>query len=159
MTLVIVIKKETSPIDLIHYHHPDLQSLGSPSCSLCCGPGASTDGTGCKKHTLRCCWRERSHLESVAKSLRRDPRSALGILESSIQGEQEEALLTNNYGQTPSGGRTINSSPLPSLQSRDEGCKMKMQGNSKEGQNNECGIGQISCMTGDLKSSTYFINA
>ena len=33
MTLAIVIKKETSPIDLIHYHHPDLQSLGSPSCS------------------------------------------------------------------------------------------------------------------------------
>ena len=33
MTLVIVIKKETSPIDLIHYHHPDLQLLGSRSCS------------------------------------------------------------------------------------------------------------------------------
>ena len=33
MTLAIVIKKETSPIALIHYHHPDLQSLGSPSCS------------------------------------------------------------------------------------------------------------------------------
>ena len=33
MTLVIVIKKKTSPIALIHYHHPDLQSLGSPSCS------------------------------------------------------------------------------------------------------------------------------
>ena len=33
MTLVIVIKKETSPTDLIHYHQPDLQSVGSPSCS------------------------------------------------------------------------------------------------------------------------------
>ena len=33
MTLAIVIKKKTSPIALIHYHHPDLQSLGSPSCS------------------------------------------------------------------------------------------------------------------------------
>ena len=33
MTLVIVIKKETSPIDLIHHHHPDLQLLGSRSCS------------------------------------------------------------------------------------------------------------------------------
>ena len=33
MTFVIVIKKEASPIDLIHYHHPDLQSLGSRSCS------------------------------------------------------------------------------------------------------------------------------
>ena len=33
MTLAIVIKKETSPIALLHYHRPDLQSLGSPTCS------------------------------------------------------------------------------------------------------------------------------
>jgi len=45
------------------------------------GPGASTDGTGYKEHPLHCCWRERSHLESVAKSLRRDLRLTPGILE------------------------------------------------------------------------------
>ena len=33
MTLAIVIKKKTSLIALVYYHHPDLQSLGSPSCS------------------------------------------------------------------------------------------------------------------------------
>ena len=47
---------------------------------------ASTDGTGYKEHPLHCCWRERSHVESMAKSLRRDPGLTLGIMESSVQG-------------------------------------------------------------------------
>ena len=42
-------------------------------------PGASTDRTGCKEHPLRCCWRERSHLEFVAKNLRGDPRPTPGV--------------------------------------------------------------------------------
>lgn len=33
-----------------------------------------------------CCWRERSHLESVAKSLRRVPRPTPGIRKSRVQG-------------------------------------------------------------------------
>lgn len=31
---VIVIKKDTSSVDLTHPHHSDLQLLGSPSCSM-----------------------------------------------------------------------------------------------------------------------------
>jgi len=37
-------------------------------------------------HPLHHCWRERSHLEFVAKSLRRDLRPTPGILELSVQG-------------------------------------------------------------------------